>query len=342
MKSEQLPIFISIILVTRNDSFRLPEIIQNTVDKASSLVRDYEIIIVDNGSTDTTCDTLRKLTSENGIANLQIYSLASTVNDLIARWVGIENSLGDIAIIMDPNHGDLKQLGSLLKQACYGNDIVFTSRSYPTGRRNLIKTFLYRGLSYVTKLSAGIDLSTYSTSLLLVNRRVVNYLLQYPDPHIRFRNLPSTPGFKRTSIKVPLHSKNANIIKLRESFLRGIQLVTSSSNSPLRLATMLSSIGAFSSFFYSIYVVLIWALKQDISPGWVSLSIQQSFMYFFISLVLLVLSEYVLEISRKIGSGPSYFIANEFTSAKITRKERLNVEFDFLESKSSKKFLIDQ
>jgi hypothetical protein len=115
---------------------------------------------------------------------------------------------------------------------------------------------------------------------------------------------------------------------MRESLSRGIQLVTSSSESPLRLATTLSAVGAFASLAYSIYVVFIWAIKEDVAPGWASLSLQQSGMFFLISLVLLVLSEYVLEISRKANSGPAYYIADEFTSAKLTRKERLNVEVD--------------
>jgi len=51
-------------------------------------------------------------------------------------------------------------------------------------------------------------------------------------------------------------------------------------------------------------------------------------MFFLISMVLLVLSEYVLEISRRSSSGPSYYIADEFTSTRLTRKQRLNIEFD--------------
>ena len=107
-----------------------------------------------------------------------------------------------------------------------------------------------------------------------------------------------------------------------------MKLVTSSSEIPLRLATTLSAVGAISSLAYSVYIVLIWSVKEDVAPGWVSLSMQQSGMFFLISIVLLVLSEYILEISRKANSGPAYYIADEFTSARLTRKERLNVEVD--------------
>jgi hypothetical protein len=310
MSSTQLPVLLSVVLVTHNDADQIQSIIRSTGKIASQVVSDYEIVIVDNGSTDTTSEALRELTSQTGEANLQVYTLAGRVDDLTARWVGVENSLGDIVVCLDPRQGNLDQLSLLTSQAANGNDIVFTMRSFPKGHRSLPRTLLYRAFGVATKLSTGLDLDSYS------------------DPQIQFRNLPSTTGFKRTSISIPLLRRNADTIKLRESLSRGIQLVTSSSESPLRLATTLSTVGAFSSLAYSIYVVLILAFKEDVAPGWVSLSMQQSGMFFLISLVLLVLSEYVLEISRKANSGPAYYIADEFTSARLTRKERLNVEVD--------------
>jgi len=328
MSSTQIPVLLSVVLVAQNDADRISCIIRSTGEMASRLVSDYEIVIVDNGSTDTTSEVLRELTTDGGEANLQVYTLAGRVDDLTARWVGVENSLGDIVVCLDPRQGDLDQLGLLTTQAANGNDIVFTMRTFPKGRRSLPRTLLYRAFGIATKLSTGLNLDSYSTSLIAISRRVVNYLLQFPDPQIKFRNLPSTTGFRRISIRIPFQRSSTNTIKMRESLSRGIQLVTSSSESPLRLATTLSAVGAFASLAYSIYVVFIWAIKEDVAPGWASLSLQQSGMFFLISLVLLVLSEYVLEISRKANSGPAYYIADEFTSAKLTRKERLNVEVD--------------
>lgn len=328
MSSTPIPVLLSVVLIAQNDACRIASFIRTAGGLLFSLVSDYEIVIVDNGSTDETVSILRGLASEGGEANLQVYSLAGRVDDLTARWVGIENSLGDIIVCLDPRHGDLEQLELLARQAANGNDIVFTMRTFPKGRASLLSTLLYRAFGVATKLFTGLDLDSYSTSLIAISRRVVNYLLQFPDPQIKFRNLASMTGFRRTSIRIPLQRISSNTIKLRESLARGIQLVTSSSESPLRLATSLSAVGAFASLAYSVYVVLIWIFKQDVAPGWVSLSMQQSGMFFLISLVLLVLSEYVLEISRKANSGPACYVADEFTSARLTRKERLNVEID--------------
>ena len=57
-----------------------------------------------------------------------------------------------------------------------------------------------------------------------------------------------------------------------------------------------------------------------------SLSLQQSGMFFLISMVLLVLGEYILHMARLSSEGPPYHVAQEFTSARLTRRERLNVE----------------
>lgn len=328
MSAEQIPVLLTVVIVVQNDAGQIPYIVRSAGMILSRVVSDYEIVIVDNGSTDTTPEALSRLTVDGGEANLQVYILAGRVDDLTARWVGVENSLGDIVVCIDPHQGDLEQLESLTKEAANGTDIVFTTRTFPQGRRSLPSTALYRALGAATKLSTGIDLDSYSTSLIAINRRVVNYLLQFPQPQIKFRNLPSTTGFRRTLVRAPLQRSIANKIKLHESLSRGIQLVTSSSESPLRLATTLSAVGAFASLVYSAYVVLIWAFNEDIAPGWASLSLQQSGMFFLISIVLLVLSEYVLEISRRANSGPEYYIADELTSVRLTRKERLNVEVD--------------
>jgi len=328
MTSAEIPVLLSVVFSVQNEAASLHGIIAHAEDIMSHLASDYEIVIVDNGSTDQTSTLLQELTSEDGEANLQVYTLAGRVDDLTARWVGVENSLGDIVICIDPRHGDIDHLEILAREAAAGNDMVFTQRTFPRGRRSLPRTLLYKTFGVATKISTGLDLDSYSTSLIAISRKVINYLLQFPDPQIKFRNLPSTTGFQRTSIRIPSRRTNGRDIKLRESLARGIQLVTSSSENPLRMATSLSAFGAFASLIYSIYVVLIWAFKKDVAPGWVSLSIQQSGIYFLISLVLFVLSEYILEIGRKANSGPSYYIANEFTSAKLIRKARLNVEVD--------------
>jgi hypothetical protein len=86
--------------------------------------------------------------------------------------------------------------------------------------------------------------------------------------------------------------------------------------------------GAVANLFYSVYVVAIALFKSNVAPGWISFSLQQSGMFFLISLVLLVLGEYILNMVSLSNEGPPYHVAQEFTSACMTRREKLNIEED--------------
>jgi hypothetical protein len=116
------------------------------------------------------------------------------------------------------------------------------------------------------------------------------------------------------------------IKRLSQSIDRGMRLLVSTTRAPMRLVTGLSLFGALSNLLYSLYVVAIVLTKPDVAPGWASLALQQSGMFFLISLVLLVLGEYILNMARQSNEGPLYYVGQEFTSSRMTRHEKLNVE----------------
>jgi hypothetical protein len=111
-----------------------------------------------------------------------------------------------------------------------------------------------------------------------------------------------------------------------------MRLLVSTTQVPMRLVTLLSLFGAGANVVYSLYVIAIYLFKEDVTPGWTTLSLQQSGMFFLISLVLLVLGEYILHMAYLSNEGPRYDVAQEFTSAVISRREKLNVEDHSTES----------
>ena len=114
------PAFISVVFVVRNQSDHIEKILSDATSVLFSLVSDYELIIVDNASDDSSVSVLKNLTSENGQSNLQVYALTKEVDADTASWVGLENALGDFVAVIDPLADDVGFLPEMLDKAVSG------------------------------------------------------------------------------------------------------------------------------------------------------------------------------------------------------------------------------
>ena len=318
-------IFLSVVFVLRNKAEQIEQILTTAVPALSSLVSDYELIIVDNASTDGSMAVLRKLTGEQGIPNLQIYGLTKEVDADTASWVGLENALGDFIAVLDPLADDIGFLPTMLEEATRGNDVVFAKnermpkQTFGYQCANLAFNFLYKSFN-------GIHLAREAPHYRILSKSVVNFILQHPQPAVTYRHLPATGGFSRINLCYSAVPKVSHTKHLGDSIDRGMRLLVSTTHAPMRLVTTLSIFGAFSNLIYSGYVVAVALFKTDVAPGWISLSLQQSGMFFLISLVLLVLGEYILHMASLSNEGPLYHVGQELTSARMNRREKLNIE----------------
>jgi len=319
------PVFLSVVFVVRDQSDHIETILSDTATCISSRVSDYELIIVDNASDDDSVSVLKQLTGENGQANLQVYALTKEVDADTASWVGLENALGDFVAVIDPLTDDIGFLPEMLDKAVSGADVVFANNAQKPAQ-SLAYRGAYTVFNGLYKWFNGIHLAKEAPQYRVLSRRVVNFILQHPQPAITYRHLPATGGFARVNLNYSATPKISHTKRLGESIDRGMRLLVSTTRAPMRLVTLLSLFGAVANLVYSIYVVAIGFLKTDVAPGWISLSLQQSGMFFLISLVLLVLGEYILNMVSLANEGPPYYIGQEFTSARITRREKLNIE----------------
>lgn len=319
------PVFLSVVHVVRNQGLQLESIIQRATEKISSLVADYELIIVDNASDDESIKVLKNLTGQSGYPNLQVYALTKEVDGDTASWVGLENALGDFVCVIDPLLDDISFLPEMLDKAVMGADVVFANNQQKS-RQSFAYQAAYAAFDFLYKSFNGIHLAKEAPQYRLLSKRVVNFILQHPQPAVTYRHLPATGGFARINMEYSAKPLARNTKKLGESIDRGMRLLISTTQAPMRLVTSLSLFGAAANLIYSVYVVAIGIFKTDVAPGWVSMSLQQSGMFFLISLVLLVIGEYILHIESLSNEGPLYHVGQEFTSARMTRREKLNIE----------------
>lgn len=319
------PVFLSVVLLVRNQSGRINTIVAEAAASIIGLVSDYELIIVDNASSDDTVSVLKHMAAEEAYPNLQVYALTKEVDSDTAYWVGLENALGDFVAVVDPMTDDTRVLAEMLEKAANGADMVLANN-----QQKPVQSVPYRvayvGFNMLYRYFNGIHLSNEAPQYRLLSKRVINFILQHPQPAMTYRHLPATGGFARVTLQYSSPPKTSHTKHVGESFERGMRLLISTTRAPMRLVTSLSVFGAVSNLVYSAYVVAVGLLKPDVAPGWISLSLQQSGMFFLISLVLLVLGEYVLQMASLSNEGPLYHVGQEFTSARMTRREKLNIE----------------
>lgn len=319
------PCFLSVVFVSRNQSDELKNILADAASVVSSIVSDYELIVVDNASDDESISTLKKLTDMDGLANLQVYALTKEVDTDTASWVGMENALGDFVVVIDPLADDINFIPEMLDKAVSGADVVF-ARNEKKPRQGLLYRTADAVFHRLYSAFNGIHLAKEAPHYRVLSKRVINFILQHPQPSMTYRHLPATGGFSRAYLNYSAVPKAARPKRLGDSIDRGMRLLVSTTRAPMRLVTILSMFGAVANLVYCIYVVAVGILKTDVAPGWISVSLQQSGMFFLISLVLLVLGEYILNMASLSNEGPLYHVGQEFTSARMTRLEKLNIE----------------
>jgi len=313
------PVFLSVVLVARDRAKEIEGALWDLTSALSSLVSDYELVVVDNGSRDESVAVLKRLTGESGIPNLQVYALTKDVESDVACWVGLENAIGDFIAVIDLSLDDIAFLPAMLDKATGGADVVFACNDHKP-QQSLAYQVAFAVFDRLYSSLGGIHLAEEAPRYRILSRRVVNFILRHPQPAVTYRHLPATGGFARVNLRYSSAPHSTETKRLGDSMDKAMRLLVSTTRLPMRIVTSLSLFGAGANVVYSIYVVVIGLIKKDVAPGWISLSLQQSGMFFLISLVLLVLGEYILQVAGLANEGPLYHVSQEFTSASLTRR----------------------
>jgi glycosyltransferase involved in cell wall biosynthesis len=306
--------------------------LENIVDEAIATVTkhvaDFEILVVDNASTDESWNVLERLTHSEPRLNLHAMSLANRVDSDTAAWAGIENSIGDAILVFDPSHEAIAGIDLLLAKARLSTVDVLMLRNVRKKSQTLAYRAAKSGLNLAYRAFNGFDLTDDAPQLRLLSKRVIAYIQGQANPQTAYRNIPLARGFTQTVEEYSAlpATKPGEKQNLRTSYDRGNRLLFSSSNLPLRSVAILSLVGAVANVAYSIYVFIVALSAKNIAPGWVSTSLQLSGMFFLISLVLMVICEYLIHMIRSSNSSLGYFVAGDLTSKNLSKLNQLNVD----------------
>ena len=311
--------FLSVVLVNKNDQENLLSTIDSLFHQIEKISSQFELVVIDNCSSDSSIKILEELSENNNYKNIQIYVLAQQVDVQTAAWAGVENALGDFVCVFDHNPGDADLMLSLFSEAVNGYDYVYVKENFSYKISRNFFRFIYR-------LINRRNIERNNPYFKVLSKNLINYILKHQEPIIKYKFLRSESIFSSKQLDCRLSSQSQERKNFYQGLDDGFQLLVSSTETPMRIVTSLSFLGAFFSIIYSLYVLYVSFTNENIADGWASLSLQFSLMFFLISCVLLILGEYILQMTRLSNEGPSYVVSKEFTSQTMDIQETLNIE----------------
>jgi membrane protein implicated in regulation of membrane protease activity len=159
----------------------------------------------------------------------------------------------------------------------------------------------------------------------LYSRAAARYISNHPSGEMLLRSDAAIGGFPADRILLPADAVPPTTRLTRSVIGRGLRSLVASSSAPLRLATAVAILTGLLSLLYSLYVVIVYFVVSDVAAGWTTLSLQTAGMMFLLSVMLAILSEYVIAIYHSLAPRRRHVVARELRSQRHRHSGRINV-----------------
>lgn len=301
---------------------RVSAVIERLNDPAA---QSYEILFVDDGSTDTTMAAIAAANQRN--PHVRCISLSRNFGKEAALSAGLDHARGQAVVPMDVDLQDPPEvLGEMVAKWRAGYDTIYGVR------RNRASDSLPKRLSAdlyykAHNLLSADKIPDHAGDFRLLDRRVVDVLRALPERNRFMKGLFAWSGFKQTSVEYDRAERTLGETKFKpwKLWTLAIDGITSSSTVPLRIWTYVGATIALMSFIYA-FIIIAKVLVFGIAvPGYASLMVAVLFFGGLQLLSLGILGEYVGRIMIETKQRPLYIIRDtigltEAETARVTGK----------------------
>lgn len=307
-------LFVSIVFSFRNEEEVIPELIRRVHNVLKPLDIEYELIFVNDDSTDRSLEILREQRVENN--RIKILNMSRRFGLAHCVIAGYKHAQGDAVIYM---HSDLQDppelVPELLKKWKEGYDVVHTTRKKRKGENALRMWFTRRGYEIIN-LFSDIYIPKNTGDFKLLSRRALNAVLQLKEYDPFLRGLSSWVGFKQTYVlyeseprfKGQSHHGLLSSTVPYKDLIRGI---TTFSSVPLYIALFMGFIVSIGTFIYLIKIFIEKFFFGLHLPGWPALMVTMLFLGGTILFTIGIQGIYIGKIHEAIKNRPRYIIESK-------------------------------
>lgn len=309
---------ISIVIPVYNEAENISELYIRITSAADKWGDDYEVVIVDDGSSDSSLQQLEMIHRTD--PHWKMLSFSRNFGHQAAISAGIFYSHGDVVAIMDADLQDPpEELPRFLEKWREGYDIVYAIRT--KRKEGLLKRVCYKLFYRVLRRLASIDIPVDAGDFCVMDRAVVEVLKAMPERTRFVRGLRSWSGFRQAGMAYERSSRHAGTPKY--TFPKLVRLAVTGlllfSSVPLKLAAWSGfCLCAFSVL--SILVMVGWALmdvrlfgmRPRDTTGWTSIVSLILLMSGLQLMALGVIGQYLARIFDEVQGRPPWIITHAF------------------------------
>jgi len=304
-------IIYSIVIPVYNEQEVIRECYHRLTQVMKKTKESYELLFVNDGSSDDTEKILIEICSRDH--QVRLINLSRNFGHQLAITAGLDKSEGLATVIIDADLQDPPEIIlEMIAKWKEGFEVVYGKREERLGETWFKKTsakLFYRLLSSLTEVPIPEDVGDFR----LLDQKVKDALLQFREHHRFIRGLISWIGFRQTAvnyIRDKRHSGNSKY-PFKKMLLFAFDGMISFSSKPLRISIYIGVFLSLISFIY-LFVVFFQALFTDSTvPGWASIIGINLFFNGILFLAFGILIEYVRRIFTESKNRPLYIVASE-------------------------------
>ena len=304
---------LSLVIPVFNEEKLIDELVKRTIASIETFTTDYEVIFVDDGSTDQSLNLILKYHQNN--CRIKVLTLSKNFGHQAAYTAGLEYSEGDIVAMMDGDLQDPPELLSVMHRKIKdeGFDIVSGKKTGRKGKksRNLYSMLFHLLFKNISKIKNMENAGNFS----MMKREAVDALLMMKEKVRYLPGLRTYIGFNQGYVEFVRDDRYGGEPKmsLRKLSILASDAIFSFSRFPIYFCIILGTFGTLVFMGMGLYVLIAKAYGFAI-PGWSSTLLS---IYFLGSIQLIfmgILGEYIYRGYKESQNRPVYFVKKFYNS----------------------------